>query len=110
SMVEQTYKVLRPVVTQREVVQECGAYETQMEVVPGPIVQRRVPVPVDPCSRPHGLLGCLHHKKKAFATVAVQCPPRTVSRRVFVSRPVVRTVSETSYVAETRVRQVPVQT
>ena len=44
------------------------------------------------------------------ATVAVQCPPRMVSQRVFVSRPVVRNVTETRYVRETMVRQVPVTT
>ncbi len=40
--------------------------------------------------------------------MAVQCPPRVVSQRVFVSRPVVRNVTETRYVRETMVRQVPV--
>ena len=48
--------------------------------------------------------------QKVTATVAVQCPPRMVSQRVFVSRPVVRNVSETRYVRETMVRQVPVTT
>ena len=36
-----------------------------------------------------GSLSCFH-KRKVTATVAVQCPPRVVSQRVFVSRPVVR--------------------
>ena len=40
----------------------------------------------------------------------MQCPPRMVRQRVFVSRPVVRDVSETRYVRETMVRQVPVTT
>ena len=89
-----------------------------MEVVPGPIVRASRPGPGRrlrhlrqrrrPARRP-GLFSCLH-KKKAYATVSVQCPSRTVCKRVFVSRPVVRTVSQTSYVAETRYREVPVQT
>src|SRR4029079_7645319 len=76
-----------------------------------PVVERRVRVPVRECDacgeERRGLFGCLH-KKKVTATVAVQCPPRMVSQTVFVSRPVTRDVTETTYVRETMVRQVPV--
>ncbi len=110
-MVEQPYTVCRPVTTCRQEVVETGYYERQYTTVPGPVVERKVRVPVAGMRlRAAGLFGCLHHKKKVTATVAVQCPPRTVSQRVFVSRPMVRNVSETRYVRETMVRQVPVQT
>ena len=112
-MVEQPYSVCRPVTTVRQETVECGYYERQYITVPGPVVERRVRVPVQECDlcgeeQPRGLLGCLHHKRKVTATVAVQCPPRTVCQRVWVSRPVTREVSETRYVRETMVRQVPV--
>src|ERR671911_100403 len=113
TMVEQPYTVCRPVTTVRQVVEECGYYERQMVTVPGPVIERQVRIPVDPCDsceRPRRkLFGCLH-KKKAFATVAIQCPPRNVCQTAFVSRPVVRNISETRYVTETMTRQVPVQT
>ena len=50
----------------------------------------------------------LHPKKKVTATVAVQCPPEPSASAVWVSRPVTRDVTETRYVRETMVRQVPV--
>ena len=111
-MVEQPYTVCRPVTTCRqEVVESAAITSGSTPTVPGPVVERQVQVPVEDCGcEPARLFGCLHHKKKVTATVAVQCPPRTVSQRVFVSRPVVRDVSETRYVRETMVRQVPVQT
>ena len=85
--------------------------QRQYTMVPGPIVERRMRVPVvetscDSC----GLLSCFHRPRRVTETVAVQCPPRMVRERVFVSRPVVRNVSETRYVRETMVRQVPVTT
>ncbi len=110
AMVDQPYTVCRPVTTCRQEVVECGHYERQYTTVPGPVVERKVRVPVEECGcQSPGLFGCLH-RKKVTATVAVQCPPRIVSQRVFVSRPMVRTVSETRYVRETMIRQVPVQT
>ncbi|MFO0908814.1 MAG: hypothetical protein U0794_10730 [Isosphaeraceae bacterium] len=89
-----------PVVSTRQVVEECGYYETQRSVVPGRVYERQVRVPVeDPCGcRPHprALFSCLH--KKAWATVAVQAPPREVCQTVYVPRQVVENVSETRYV------------
>ena len=107
-MVDQPYTVCRPVTTVRQEVKECGYYERQYTEVPGPIVEKKVRVPVDDggCGS-CGLFSCFH-RRKVTATVAVQCPPRIVSQRVFVSRPVVRDVTETRYVRETMVRQVPV--
>ena len=73
----------------------------QYTTIPGPIVERQVRVPVegDPYAS-GGLFGCFH-KPRVTATVAYQCPPRVVAQRVFVSRPVVRNFTETSYVRET---------
>ncbi len=107
-MVDQPYTVCRPVTTVRQEVKECGYYERQYTEVPGPIVEKKVRVPVEDggCGS-CGLFGCFH-RRRVTATVAVQCPPRVVSQRVFVSRPVVRNVTETRYVRETMVRQVPV--
>ena len=45
-MVEQPYTVCRPVTTVRQVVKECGYYERQYTEIPGPIVERKVRVPV----------------------------------------------------------------
>ena len=110
AMVDQSYIVRRPVTTCRQEVVECGYYERQYTTEPGPVVERKVRVPAEDCGcEKRGLFSCLHHKK-VTATVAVQCPPRVVSQRVFVSRPTVRTVSETRYVRETMIRKVPVQT
>src|SRR5208337_2484491 len=68
-MVEQPYTVCRPVTTVRQETVECGYYERQYITVPGPVVERRVRVPVQECDlcgeeQPRGLLGCLHHKRK----------------------------------------------
>ena len=84
--------------------------ETQKTIVPGRIYERQVRVPVEDCGcEPRGLFGCLH-KQKAWATVAVQAPPRKVCQTVYRPQQVVRNVSETRYVTETMVREVPVQT
>ena len=45
SMVDQPYSVCRPVTTVRQEVRECGYYERQYTMVPGPIVERRMRVP-----------------------------------------------------------------
>ena len=97
-MVDQPYTVCRPVTTVRQETVETGYYERQYTTIPGPVVERQVRVPVQECDacgfeKPRGLLGCLH-KKKVTTTVAVQCPPRVVSQRVFVSRPVTRDVTD----------------
>ena len=78
AMVDQPYTVCRPVTTVRQEVRECGYYERQYTTVPGPIVEQQGPrsgraTPCDSC----GLFSCFH-KRKVTATVAVQCPPRTV--------------------------------
>src|SRR3954465_11022063 len=76
SMVSQPYTVCRPVTTTRQVVEECGYFETQKTVVPGRVYERQVKVPVEDCGcEPRGFLSCLH-KKKVWTTVAVQAPPR----------------------------------
>ena len=48
-MVEQPYTVCRPVTTVRQETVECGYYERQYTTVPGPVVERRVRVPVQEC-------------------------------------------------------------
>ena len=110
TMVDQPYTVCRPVTTCRQEVEGMRLLRAPVHDGARPGRRAQVKVPVEDCGcEPRGLFSCLH-KKKVTATVAVQCPPRTVSQRVFVSRPVVRNVSETRYVRETMVRQVPVQT
>ncbi len=111
AMVEQPYTVCRPVTTVRQEVRECGYYERQYTMVPGPIVEQTGPRSRrGPVVRFVRAFQLLPPAAKVTATVAVQCPPRVVSQRVFVSRPVVRNVTETRYVRETMVRQVPVTT
>ena len=81
TMVEQPYTVCRPVTTVRQVVEECGYYETQMVTVPGPVVERQVRIPVDPCDsceRPARSCSAASTRRRRYATVAVQCPPRNV--------------------------------
>ena len=60
-MVEQPYTVCRPVTTVRQETVECGYYERQYTTIPGPVVERRVRVPVQECDlcedQPRGLLG-----------------------------------------------------
>ena len=46
TMVSEPYTVCRPVTTTRQVVEECGYYETQKTIVPGPVYERQVKVPV----------------------------------------------------------------
>ena len=48
-MVEQPYSVCRPVTTVRQETVECGYYERQYTTVPGPVVERKVRVPVQEC-------------------------------------------------------------
>ena len=109
SMVDQSYSVCRPVTTVRQEVKECGYYRAPITMVPGPVVERRMrgqgPGNILRFVRAHELFP---PAGQVTETVLVQCPPRMVRERVFVSRPVVRNVSETRYVRETMVRQVPV--
>ena len=111
TMVEQPYTVCRPVTTCRQEVVEMRLLRAAVHHgaragrrAKGPRAGRGVRL------RAAAGSSAASTKKKVTATVAVQCPPRTVSQRVFVSRPVVRNVTETRYVRETMVRQVPVQT
>ena len=111
AMVDQPYTVCRPVTTVPPGGQGVRLLRAAVHEVPGPIVEKKVRVPVDETSCDScGLFSCFHRPRKVTATVAVQCPPRMVRQRVFVSRPVVRNVTETRYVRETMVRQVPVTT
>src|SRR5512132_4291243 len=100
TMVSQPYTVCRPVTTVRQVVEECGYYETQAVTVPGPVIEQPVCAPIEPCGcGRRGLFGCGHRRQAvAVATVAVQCPPRVVCQSVYVPRQVVRNISETQYV------------
>ena len=77
TMVSQPYTVCRPVTTVRQVVEECGYYETpDATVSPARSSSGRCRCRSKTAAASRaGLFGCLH-KKKAWATVAVQCPPR----------------------------------
>jgi hypothetical protein len=90
-----------PVTTSRNVVEECGSFETRNvpRIVAGP--------------------GCTHgcgHRcgsgcKSCSGNGAGGCPSTTTvmeCQQVFVSRPVTRTVTETCYVQQTKTRTVPV--
>ena len=108
-MVEEPYTICRPVTTSRKIVEQCGYWETRFETIPGPVIERQVAV--DPCGGVYATKRG-HHcgTPVCTTTVAVQCPPRVVRRRVYVPQAVERDVTETRYVAETALRQVPVQT
>ena len=97
-MVEQPYTVCRPVTTVRAGDRRVRLLRAPVHDGPRPRGRAqgaRAGAGMRRSARnsPRGLFGCLHHKKKVTATVAVQCPPRTVSQRVFVSRPVTRDVT-----------------
>ena len=47
SVVEQPYTVCRPVTTVSQETVECGYYQRQYTMVPGPVVERQVRVPVE---------------------------------------------------------------
>jgi hypothetical protein len=93
-MVNESYNVLKPVQTTRQVTETQASFENQQVVVPGPIVQQTMV---------NGCTGCAQ-------TVAVQAAPRVLNQTVMVQRPVIRNIVETSYVQETITKQVPVQT
>ena len=110
TMVAQPYTVCRPVTTVRQVVEECGYYETPDGDVPGPVVERQVRVPVEDC-------GCEPPRPVRLPAQAAGAgdrrrpvPAPEVCQTVYVPRQVVRNVTETRYVTETMTRQVPVQT
>ena len=105
SYTSESYTETVPVTTTRQVVEECGSYETRM--VPKISVGARLyPSLRSPVRRRLRLLPRRHPRGGAggrSATTAMAC------EQVFVSRPVVRSVPETTYVQQTRTRTVPVQ-
>jgi hypothetical protein len=95
----QNYTVTVPQTNLRQVVEECGSYETRM--VP---VTSAAPDCSHRCGHRCGG-GC----RLCGGGAGGCCTTVLVCERVFVSRPVVRSVPETTNVEETRTRMVPVQ-
>ena len=79
-MVEQPYTVCRPVTTSARRSRSAATTSVNTPMVPGPVVEAKVRVPVQEAAcESCGLFGCFHQQKRVTATVAVQCPPRMVS-------------------------------
>jgi len=85
-----------------------GHYETHVEEHPGPVMKKCVQEPGcwkwDPCK-----CCCVYVPGKS-KIVEVQCPPKTVSRKVWVPRIEQKLVHRTRTVYETRTKQVPYTT
>ena len=123
SVVPETYTDRVPVTTTRQVVEEQGCYVTQAIPV-------TTTVPVAGCSTAGGGHGGLFSRCSGGAGCGHKCGHRCgggcglcggyadggyttqtscTYQQVYVSRPVVRSVSETNYVNQTKTRLVPVQ-
>ena len=97
--------IRRPVHFTRTVEVCTGHWDTHVEEIPGPVVQKCVQEPGcwnwDPCRC------CCVFTPGASRVVEVQCPPRQICRKVWVPSVEQRTINCVRYECETVTEQVP---
>ena len=99
------YTVCEPVVEEKIIKKDCGEWKTEVIECPGPIVTKCIQEPgtwtFDPCTcKCVYVPGCTKQ-------VQVQCPGRTICKKVWVPKIVEETVKCTRYVKKTCTRKVP---
>ena len=97
--------VMKPVTTTSCVPVQCGEWQTVSECVPGPVVDRCVQDPGQFVLDPNSC--CTVYKPGCTRIEKVQCPPRTVCKRVWVPKTVMTQQTCTRMVPEVRRCQVP---
>ena len=99
------YTVCKPVHYTKEVQVCCGRWETQTTECPGPVVRKCVREPGcwvwDPCC-----CRCRYVPGEC-KMVEVQCPPRTVCKKVWVPEVKTKTINCVRYERETCTKEVP---